>query len=204
MILYVTTDEDGRICSTTDAEEYAGEGAQSVDFPEGFDFEAQCEWRVVDGQLVHEPPQPTELELAAARESERTRQVAAAVPMLLSAVAETMDDEELSSVALALPEWVAGVKRKRGGACQHGGVAYRVTANVSKNNDAEPGTEAGSGYYRAVSLTPDGVEEWSEPTDKHGYSKGDRVWHADRVWESRKNKNFEEPGTGDAWGEVSE
>lgn len=200
---WIQTDDTGRITATTDDEEFAT-GMTEFEFPEGFDFASQSEYRIVDGELVHDPLPPTEEELAHQQEMEHRRQVEAAIPMMLSATAESMDDEELVSVALALPEWEPGVKRKRGAACQHGGVAYRVIANVSKNNDAEPGTEGGSGYYRAVSLTPDGVEEWSEPTDKHGYSKGDRVWHADRVWESVKNNNFEEPGTGSSWEEVSE
>lgn len=201
--MYVMTDENGRITATTDRKEFA-EGMRSIDLPDDFDISKQGEYRIIDGELVHDPLPPTEEELAYQEEQERRKQLELAVPMMLSATAESMDDEELVSVRLALPEWVPGVKRKRGAACQHGGVAYRVTANVSKNNGAEPGTEDGSGYYRAVSLTPDGVEEWSEPTDKHGYSKGDRVWHVDRVWESTKNNNVEEPGTGSSWREVSE
>lgn len=201
--MFAMTDDDGRITASTEYERYS-DGMTEFAFPEGFDVTTQAEYRIVDGELVHDPLPPTEEELAHQQEMERRRQVEAAIPMMLSATAESMDDEELVSVALALPEWEPGVKRKRGAACQHGGVAYRVIANVSKNNGAEPGTEDGSGYYRAVSMTPDGVEEWSEPTDKHGYSKGDRVWHADRVWESVKNNNFEEPGTGSSWEEVSE
>lgn len=49
------TDEDGRITATTDAEEYAA-GMAEMEFPGGFDFSAQREWRVVGGELVHDPP----------------------------------------------------------------------------------------------------------------------------------------------------
>lgn len=196
--VYVSTDSDGRICATTYVEEFAG-GMAEFDFPEGFDFSRQHEWRIVGGELVHDPPQPTEEELAAEEGRERARQLDAAVPMLLSAVAESMDDDELASVALALPEWGPGVKRKRGAACRHGGVAYRVVANVSKNNDAEPGTPEGADYYAPVDVGPSGVQAW-EPDAP--YMKGERVEHGGRVWESLKNNNREEPGTGDRWAEV--
>ena len=199
--MYVQTDEAGRILATTGREEYACDAYFELDFPEGFDFSRQGEWRVVDGTLVHDPPRPTEEELAAEEGRERARQLEAAVPMLLSAVAESMDDDELASVALALPEWGPGVKRKRGAACRHGGVAYRVVANVSKNNDAEPGTPEGADYYAPVDVGPSGVQAW-EPDEP--YMKGERVEHGGRVWESLKNKNREEPGTGDRWAEVAD
>lgn len=198
--MYVMTDEDGRICATTDVKGFAS-GMETFDFPEGFDFSRQGEWRIVDGELVHDPPEPTEEELAAEEGRERARQLEAAVPMLLSAVAESMDDDELASVALALPEWGPGVKRKRGAACRHGGVAYRVVANVSKNNDAEPGTPEGADYYAPVDVGPSGVQAW-EPDES--YMKGERVEHGGRVWESLKNNNREEPGTGDRWAEVAD
>lgn len=198
--MYVMCDEAGRIGACTDVEEYA-EGMVEFDLPGGLDLTTINEYRIVDGELVHDPPEPTEEELAAEGEKERARQLNAAVPMLLSAVAESMDDDELASVALALPEWRPGVKRKRGAACRHGDVAYRVVANVSKNNNAKPGTPEGADYYAPVDVGPSGVQAW-EP-DK-SYMKGERVEHGGRVWESLKNNNREEPGTGNRWKEAAD
>lgn len=63
-MMYVSTDDTGRICATTDVEEYA-EGMTEFDFPEDFDFNAQDEWRIVDGELVHDPrPVPAETRIA--------------------------------------------------------------------------------------------------------------------------------------------
>lgn len=198
--MYVMCDETGRIGACTDVEEYAG-GMVEFDLPDGLDLETINEYRIVDGELVHDPLPPTEEELEAEEGRERARQLDAAVPMLLSAVAESMDDDELASVALALPEWGPGVKCKRGAACRHGGVAYRVVANVSKNNDAEPGTPEGADYYAPVDVGPSGVQAW-EPDEP--YMKGERVEHGGRVWESLKNNNREEPGTGNRWAEVAD
>lgn len=65
MIYFVSTDENGRIWATTTIEEYAA-GMEPFEFPEGFDFAAQNEYRIVDGELVHDPlPEPTESLIAA-------------------------------------------------------------------------------------------------------------------------------------------
>lgn len=201
--MYVMTDEGGRVTAATDREEFAG-GMTEVEEPEGLDWSRIGDWLLKGDALVHDGAQ-TAAEEAARREAEAEeealRQRRMAVPMLLSAVAESMDDDELASVALALPEWVPGVKRKRGSACRHGGVAYRVVANVSKNNDAEPGTPEGADYYAPVDVGPSGVQAW-EPDVR--YMKGERVEHGGRVWESLKNNNREEPGTGDRWAEVAD
>lgn len=202
-MIYVATDETGRVTNATDREEFAG-GMTEVEEPEGFDWSHIGDWVLEGGALVHDGSQ-TAAEEAARREAEAEeealRQRRMAVPMLLSSVAESMDDDELASVALALPEWGPGVKRKRGAACRHGGVAYRVVANVSKNNDAEPGTPEGADYYAPVDVGPSGVQAW-EPDEP--YMKGERVEHGGRVWESLKNNNREEPGTGDRWAEVAD
>lgn len=201
--MYVMADDSGRVTAVTEHEQFS-EGMTEVDEPDGFDWSCIGDWVLEGGALVRDGAQ-TAAEEAARREAEAEgealRQRRMAVPMLLSAVAESMDDDELVSVALALPDWEPGVKRKRGAACRHGGVAYRVVANVSKNNDAEPGTPEGADYYAPVDTGSSGVQAW-EPDVR--YMKGERVEHGGRVWESLKNNNREEPGTGNRWAEVAD
>lgn len=202
-MIYVATDETGRLTAATDREEFAG-GMTEVDEPEEFDWSRIGDWSLAGGELIYDGAQTAAEEAArqeAEAEGEALRQRRMAVPMLLSAFAESMDDDELASVALALPEWEPGVKRKRGAACRHGGVAYRVVANVSKNNDAEPGTPRGADYYAPVGVGPSGVQAWEPDVP---YMKGERVEHGGRVWESLKNNNREEPGTGKRWAEVAD
>lgn len=203
MRAWVGTDAEGRVNVSVTDEQYA-EGMVEVEVDDGFDFGHQGDYLLKDGELVYDGAQTAAEEAArqeAESEEEALRQRRMAVPMLLSALAESMDDDELASVALALPDWEPGVKRKRGAACRHGGVAYRVVANVSKNNDAEPGTPEGADYYAPVDIGPSGVQAW-EPDGR--YMKGERVEHGGRVWESLKNNNREEPGTGDRWAEVAD
>ena len=56
--MYVSTSDDGRIFVTTDNEAYTDETYFEFDFPEDFDYSLQNEYRIVDGELVHEPIGP--------------------------------------------------------------------------------------------------------------------------------------------------
>lgn len=57
--MYVSTGDDGRIFVTTDNEAYTDESYFEFDFPEDFDYSLQNEYRIVDGELVHEPIGPS-------------------------------------------------------------------------------------------------------------------------------------------------
>lgn len=199
MPVWCALDEGGRATQVF-LEDIGSPDLTELELPEGVDPTRLGDYVWDGGKWVYDGAATAARE-EAEREEEALRQRRMAVPMLLSAVAESMDDDELASVALALPEWGPGVKRKRGAACRHGGVAYRVVANVSKNNDAEPGTPEGADYYAPVDVGPSGVQAW-EPDEP--YMKGERVEHGGRVWESLKNNNREEPGTGDRWAEVAD
>lgn len=56
--MWIQTDETGRILASTDVEEFAI-GMTEFEFPEGFDFNTQDEYRIVDGELVHDPKAPS-------------------------------------------------------------------------------------------------------------------------------------------------
>lgn len=65
MTYFVQTDEDGRITATTDQLEYAGTEMFGFTFPDDFDFFKQDEYRIVDGELIHDPrPDPPEYQIA--------------------------------------------------------------------------------------------------------------------------------------------
>ena len=69
MIYYTTLTQDGRIGATSSTHS-EGDGVIQVEFPEGFDFAKQRDWRLVDGEgeLVHDPlpeaePEPDPVEV---------------------------------------------------------------------------------------------------------------------------------------------
>lgn len=65
MKYFIGTDEDGRILVSTDVEEYADENMYEFELPDDFDFATQDEYRIVDGELVHDPrPVPADQQIA--------------------------------------------------------------------------------------------------------------------------------------------
>ena len=67
-MIYVATDESGRVTGVTDREEFAG-GMTGVEEPEGFDWAHFGDWLLTDGALVHDGAQ-TAAEEAARQEAE--------------------------------------------------------------------------------------------------------------------------------------
>lgn len=63
--MYVSIDETGRICATTDVAEYA-EGMQEFDFPDDFDFTHIGDYLIKDGALVYDGAQTAEEQAAEA------------------------------------------------------------------------------------------------------------------------------------------
>lgn len=59
--MFVGVDDTGRICATTEYEEYA-EGMNEFTFPDDFDFSTQSDYRIVDGELIHDPMLPSKEE----------------------------------------------------------------------------------------------------------------------------------------------
>lgn len=51
---FVITDSDGRITATS-RDFHLGDNEFEFDFPEGFDFDRQGEYKIVNGECVHSP-----------------------------------------------------------------------------------------------------------------------------------------------------
>ena len=65
MKAYVNIDETGRIYCTVYEEQYRQPEDIEFEFPDDFDFSVQYEYRIVDGELVHDPlPDPPEMQIA--------------------------------------------------------------------------------------------------------------------------------------------
>lgn len=106
--MYVMTDDDGRICATTDVEEYA-DGMGTFDFPDGFDFDSQSEYRIVDGELVHDPlPEPSEETVFKLKEQLRETDyvvIKMAEAQVTGAELPQEDSERYSSIIEQRAEW---------------------------------------------------------------------------------------------------
>lgn len=56
---YTNVDENGRICVTTDKEEWAGSNPFIFSFPDDFDFGVQHDYIIANGELIYSPKGPS-------------------------------------------------------------------------------------------------------------------------------------------------
>lgn len=203
---YVQTDETGRIVATTGEEEYA-EGFEEFDLPDDFDYLHQSDYRIEDGELVHDPRQKTAEELAAEESMRRHAQIRAAVPMLARAMSASLTDAQLLEIPLLFDEWEAGREYAADDVIRYGGELYRVAQAHTSQSQWEPGAEGTKSLYTHITIDPEtGVEEWRRPTGAHdAYNTGDRVLYNGVVYQSTIDGNTWSPDEyQQGWEEVRE
>ena len=209
MMYYVRASEDGRIESVTQSEEYTDGTFFQLDLPEGFDFSTQHEWRVVGGELVHDPLPPSEEAIAAREEAERRDQSIAAMPMMARMMAPSMSDAQLLSIPLLFEPWEAGRDYAAGEVLRHDGVLYRVAQAHTSQSQWVPGATGTESLYTRITVDPEtGYDVWQQPTGAHdAYNVGDRVLYPDasgKVYESTIDGNVWSPDAyPQGWEEVT-
>lgn len=196
MKLWIATDGSGRITASTDVEEYAG-GMTSFDLPDDFDPRRQAEYRIVDGELVHDPPPteegPTEEEMAEA--AERETQLRTASLLFVRSSARSLSDDDALNVSLLFADWDATAHYAEGDVVRHVGELWRCR----QDHDAQATWTPDAAHSLWGRIVPPGtVEEWRQPQPGvfDGYTLGQRVTHGGRTWESTfDGLNVWEPGT---------
>ena len=190
---YVKTDETGRIGATTEYEEYA-EGMEPFDFPDNFDFLLQSDYRIVDGELVHDPLPPTEEELEAESEAKRREQMGAAAVMFVRMSARTLTDGQALEVSELFEDWDPEEHYESGDVRRYAGELWRCR----QAHDAQPSWTPDQAHGLWGRIVPPGeVEEWRQPQPGifDGYEHGQRVTWKGKTWESTYNGiNVWEPG----------
>lgn len=209
MQAWIQTNEDGYIVASTTHQEFAGDMTETK-LPDDFDFDIQNEYRISDGELVHDPPEPSEEELAAREEAERQSQIRAAVPMLAQTMAASLTDEQLLTVPLLFDEWAADTDYRADEVLRHGGELYRVAQDHTSQAQWEPGATGTESLYTHITVDPEtGYDVWQRPTGAHdAYDTGDRALYPDadgKVYESTIDGNTWSPEEyPQGWREVSE
>lgn len=179
--MFIGTDSDGRITASTDVPEYA-EGMQEFELPDDFDFLKQYEYRIVDGELVHDPLPPTDEEIEAQKQEKRREQMETATVLFVRTASLT--DEQALTVSELFEEWAgildSGRECKEDTVIRHDGELYRVAQTHIPQRQWEPGAVGTESLYTHITKGGDGVDVWQRPTGAHdAYDTGDRVHYPD-------------------------
>lgn len=130
-----------------------------------------------------------------------------AVRALARMQAASLGDEQALEVAALFPEWSVGATYAAGDRVRSAGALYRCLQAHTALAEWTPG--AAPSLWARVLPGQDGNEpevgyaEWEQPGSTNPYSKGDRVTHAGKTWESTSDGNVWEPvTTGAPWMEI--
>ena len=113
--------------------------------------------------------------------------------------AQSLPDEVALGFVALYPEWIAGESYTAGQRVKYKGTLYKVLQGHVSQADWTP--DAAPSLFAKVLPGQEGNEpeegygEWVQPDSTNGYSKGDRVSHNGKIWESTfDGANVWEPG----------
>ena len=175
--MYAAVDENGRIGATTDDKEYA-EGMIEIDFPEDFDFTKQDEYRIVDGELSHNPKPLSEEELAAEETRQRNAQIQLAIPMMVQANSADIPDEQAVTIPLLFKKWTPGEMYTLHEIVRYevDGELYRIgQPEITASNVYKPGDIGTESIYSHIKINEEGYEEWKPWDGISGIYKQDQI-----------------------------
>lgn len=114
------------------------------------------------------------------------------------------DDAEALEVQYLYPEWKSGKSYTAGYRVNYKDTLYKVLQDHTSQDDWTP--DVAHSLFAKV-LIPDAnvIPEWEQPDSTNPYSKGDKVTHNGKMWESLVDNNVWEPGatgTESLWKEV--
>lgn len=104
-----------------------------------------------------------------------------------------LDDTEALEAPDLFPRWKGEGAYQTSQRVRYEGILYRCL----QGHQAQPGwtpTAAPSLWARVLIEDPDVIPEWVQPDSTNPYSKGDRVTHNGKTWESTCDGNVWEPG----------
>lgn len=111
-----------------------------------------------------------------------------------------MTDEQILKFPDFVEKWKSGQKYEADKRLEYNGTIYKVLTEHTSQADWTPDTTPS---LFAKVLIPDSnvTPEWEQPESTNPYSKGDKVTHNGKTWESAVDNNVWEPGVY-GWNEV--
>lgn len=125
---------------------------------------------------------------------------------LLERQTDSMDDDTILDFPAFVEQWQTATAYEAGKRLYYDGTLYKVLQAHTSQDDWTP--DAATSLFAKVLAGQDGTDigEWVQPDSTNPYSKGDKVTHNGKTWESLIDNNVWEPGatgTEALWSEVS-
>lgn len=132
---------------------------------------------------------------------ERAKQLRLAVQFQAAA----LPDEQAALVPTVFPLWDAGASYQEGDRVRYADLLYKCLTGHPAQESWTPDVSP-SLWAKVLIPDPSVIPEWEQPGSTNGYSKGDKVTHNGKTWESLVDNNVWEPGaagTESLWKEVA-
>lgn len=180
--MFITLNDEGYIGAITDKEEFS-EGMTEFIFPDDFDFTRYEEYRVVDGELVHDPKQPSEEQIQNEHDQKVQEQIALAIPMMVQANSASIPDAQAVQIPLLFREWKVGDSYTRNEIIRHEGELYRIGQDHTSQAQWVPGAVgvtalySQTALYSHIEIGEDNYEVWKPWDGVSGIYKQDQIVH---------------------------
>ena len=157
--MYVSVDENGRICASTSKEEYA-EGMTEFEFPDDFDFSQQDSYRIVDKELIFDPVSISDAQKEVERSIVRQSQLQTAAVLFVNANTKALTDEQALSISLLVDEWVKDTPYEKDQIIRYQDELYRIGQDHTSQEQWIPGQTGTEALYSHIKINEEGYEEW--------------------------------------------
>ena len=174
--MYVSLTEDGRIGATTSNKKFA-EGMTEFTFPDDFDFAKQDEYKIQNGELIHDPKPPSEEEIAAEEESNRQQQIRIAMPMMVQMNSADIPDAQALEIPLLFKVWTVGETYKRNEIIRYGEDLYRIGQDHTSQAQWVPRSTGTTALYSHIEIGGDNYEVWKPWDGVSGIYQQDQIVH---------------------------
>ncbi len=158
--MYVSLDENGRICASTSKEEYA-EGMTEFEFPDDFDFSQQDSYRIVDKELIFDPVPISDAQKEVERSIVRQSQFQTVAVLFINANTKALTDEQALSVSLLIDEWVKDTFYEKDQIIRYKDELYRIGQDHTSQEIYPPDSKGVTALYSHITIDEEtGYEEW--------------------------------------------
>ena len=193
--MYVKLNQNGRIESSTEYEQFAEQDAIEFSFPDDFDFSKQADYRIDGEKLIYDPIPLSEAEVEAVKTVNMKTQMENAIVLMVQSSAKTFTDKQALSVSRLFEEWAPGKTYDKGYIIQCGNDIYRIGQNHTSQEQWKPGDEGTTALYSLIKMDKGGYEEWKAWDGVSGIYAFDQV-----VMDPENERLYKSKAANNVWG----